>query len=79
MVIRMAEFTNFVEMFAQSIGLKDSWSIERAEFDEETREVHVYVKARKTASYPCPKCGKQCKRYDDEETERVRKLSNRPD
>lgn len=71
MVIRMAEFTNFVDMFAQSIGLKDPWSIERAEFDEETREVHVYVKARKTASYPCPKCGKQCKRYDDEETERV--------
>ena len=67
----MNGFTNFEEMFAQSIGLTDPWRIERAEFDEEKQEVHVYVTARKTAKYPCPKCGKMCERYDEEETERV--------
>ncbi|MBQ9552797.1 MAG: ISL3 family transposase [Clostridia bacterium] len=67
----MNGFTNYEEMFAQSIGLTDPWQIERAEFEEAKREVHVYVKARKTAKYPCPKCGKQCNRYDDEEDERV--------
>ena len=69
--MEMNGFTNYEEMFAQSIGLTDPWAIERADFDEKTREVHVYVKARKTAKYPCPKCGKMCERYDDEETERV--------
>ena len=67
----MIGFTNFEEMFAQSIGMTDPWEIKRAEFDEEKREVHVYVSARKTAKYPCPECGKLCNRYDDEETERV--------
>ena len=34
----MTGFTNFEEMFAQSIGLTDPWKIERAEFDEEFAE-----------------------------------------
>ena len=67
----MIGFTNFEEMFAQSIGLSDPWRIERAEFNEGKREVHIYVSARKTAKYPCPKCGKLCERYDEEEAERV--------
>ena len=67
----MNGFANYEEMFAQSIGLKDPWKIERAEFNEESREVHIYVSCRKTAKYPCPKCGKMCTRYDDEEKERT--------
>lgn len=67
----MNGFANYEEMFAQSIGLKEPWRIERAEFNEEKREVHIYVSCRKTAKYPCPDCGKMCKRYDDEEDERV--------
>lgn len=69
--MKMQGFTNYEEMFAQSIGLKEPWYIQKAEFDEAKREVHIYVGARKTAKYECPKCGKLCKRYDDEETERV--------
>ena len=61
---------NFVEMFERSIGIKEPWQVERAEFDERDRSVHVYVRARKTAKYPCPICGKESKRYDDEEDER---------
>ncbi|MGI6173588.1 MAG: transposase family protein, partial [Christensenellales bacterium] len=58
-------------MFAQSLGLKEPWSIERAEFNGQERAVHIYVSARKTAKYPCPICGAMCRRYDDEEEERV--------
>jgi len=67
----MKEFTNYESMFAQSIGLEEPWHIERAEYSEETREVHIYVSARKTAKYECPECGELCDRYDDEENERV--------
>ena len=67
----MTGFDNYEKMFAQSIGLTEPWRIERAEFNEDKREVHIYVSARKTAKYPCPKCGKMCQRYDDEETERT--------
>ena len=67
----MKEFTNYEEMFAQSIGLKEPWYIEHAEFNEEIREVHIYVSARKTAKYECPECGELCERYDDEEKERI--------
>lgn len=66
----MKEFTNFEEMFAQSIGLEYPWRIDKAEFDDQTRQVHIYVTASKTAQYPCPECGKQHKRYDDE-SERI--------
>lgn len=69
--MEMAGFANYEEMFKQSIGLEDPWQVEKAEYDEERREVHIYVSCRKTAKYPCPKCGKMCKRYDDEEKERV--------
>ena len=67
----MNGFVNYEEMFAQSIGLKDPWYIDRAEFDEKTREVHIYVKAKKTAKYACSECGKMCERYDNEDEERV--------
>ena len=67
----MKDFTNFEEMFAQSIGLEEPWRIERAEFEEDSRQVHIYVSANKSAKYPCPECGELHKRYDDEENERV--------
>jgi len=66
----MSEFKKFEEMFAQSIGVKAPWEIERAEFSEQDRAVHIYVTARKTAKYPCPKCGEMRPRHDNEE-ERV--------
>ena len=66
----MSGFKNFEEMFAQSIGLEDPWQIEKAEFSQEDRAVHIHVEARKTAKYPCPECGEVLPRYDNEQ-ERV--------
>lgn len=68
--MKMQGFENYENMFAQSIGVVEPWKIEQTEFDEEKREVHVTVTARKTAKYPCPKCGELCERYDDEDKER---------
>ena len=53
----MTGFINYEEMFAQSIGLKEPWYVERAEFEEDSKEVHIYVKAKKTSKNPCPECG----------------------
>ena len=66
----MKEFKNFESMFAQSIGLAEPWYIEKAEYHEQERAVHIYVGARKTSQYTCPECGEQMPRYDNEE-ERV--------
>jgi len=66
----MKEFANFEEMFAASIGLEEPWRIERAEFDERERSVRIYVSSSKNAQYPCPKCGLEQRRFDNEE-ERV--------
>ncbi len=71
MVMKMKGFNNYEEMFAESIGLKEPWYIEKAGYDEGSREVHIYVNTRKTSKYPCPECGKLCERYDDEEKERI--------
>ena len=60
----MSEFKKFEEMFAQSIGLEVPWEIEKAEFSEQDRAVHIYVVARKTAKYPCPVRGEMQPRHD---------------
>lgn len=62
---------NFQVMFEQSLGLREPWHVTRAVFEEQERAVHIYISGRKTAEYPCPECGKPCRRYDEEEDERV--------
>ena len=57
-------------MFSQSIGLEAPWRIEKAEFDEQSRAVHIHVTSDKNAKYPCPVCGEIHPRFDNEE-ERV--------
>ena len=62
---------NFIEMFERSIGLGDNWQVTRAEFNERDKAVHIFIQARKTAKYPCPICGKESVRYDEEDKERM--------
>ncbi|NLA41462.1 MAG: ISL3 family transposase [Smithella sp.] len=65
------EIINFAGMFERSINLKDPWHVKRAEFDERDKAVHVYIEGKKTSKYECPTCGKLCKRYDEEDEERM--------
>jgi Transposase and inactivated derivatives len=62
---------NFIKMFEQSIGVEEPWYIDRAGFEEADQAVHIYVRARETAKYACPECGKLCTRYDNEDKERI--------
>ena len=66
----MSEFTNFDELFSQSIGLSEPWYIEKSEFSEKDMAVHIYVAAKKAAKYPCRECGEML-RVKDFEQERV--------
>lgn len=67
----MEHIRNFILMFEQSIGVEEPWKVDRAEFSQDKREVHIYVRARETAQYPCPQCGEISKRYDNEDEERT--------
>lgn len=66
----MEPVVNFVEMFAQSLNLQEPWYLERAEFNEKERAVHLYVGVR-GHKFQCPKCGKASPFYDLEEDERL--------
>jgi len=69
--MQVKQVENFIKMFEQSIGVEEPWHIDRAGFEEGKQEVHIYVRARETAKYPCPECGKLCARYDNEDKERT--------
>jgi transposase len=69
--MQVKQVENFIKMFEQSIGVEEPWHIDRAGYEEEKGEVHIYVRARETAKYACPECGELCSRYDNEDTERV--------
>ena len=45
-------------MFEQSKGVEEPWYIDRAGFEETDQAVHIYVRAKETAKYACPECGK---------------------
>lgn len=69
--MKVKQVENFIKMFEQSIGVEEPWYIDRAGFEEADRAVHIYVRARETAKYACPECGKLCVRYDNEDKERT--------
>ena len=56
--MKMTGFTNYEEMFSQSIGLKEPWKVDKTEFDEKRKEVHIYVSCRKTANISVPEMRK---------------------
>ena len=67
----MEPIRNFITMFSQSIGVEEPWYIDRAEFSQQDKAVHIYVRARETARYACPICGEMSERYDNEDKERT--------
>lgn len=46
----MTGFINYEEMFAQSIGLSEPWYVERAEFEEDSKESRSFQKKRNAAN-----------------------------
>lgn len=62
---------NFTEMIANSLGLREPWYVEGAEFSPEKQEVHIYVNVRPEATFACPSCGSATVRNGYEPTARV--------
>lgn len=62
---------NFVEMIAGSLNLKEPWYVAGAEFNPETKQVHIYVAVRENAEFVCPNCGGATIRNGYEPAERV--------
>lgn len=58
-------------MMSGSLGIKEPWYIEGAEFREEEPAVHIHVGIRVGAAIACPKCGGVTKRYGYEPKERI--------
>ena len=58
-------------MIAGSLDLQEPWYVEGARFDEDKRELHIFVGVRKDAEIRCPKCGAKTSRYGYEPVERV--------
>ncbi len=46
----MTGFINYEEMFAQSIGLSEPCYVERAEFEEDSKESRSFQKKRNAAN-----------------------------
>lgn len=62
---------SFGAMLAGSLGIKEPWYIEKADFNAEEMIVRIYIGIRKTAALVCPVCGGVTKRYGYEKNERV--------
>lgn len=62
---------DFEKMIAGSLQLQEPWFVSGVEFNEEEPAVHIHVDVRQKASFVCPICGGETKRYGYEEKERM--------
>lgn len=64
-------FAGFKDAIGQSLQLEEPWYIESVKFDNEEKQVHIYVGIRKDAVIACPHCGAATQRNGYENQERV--------
>ena len=51
-------------LFEQALRLERPWYVEKTEFDDEARQLDVYLNFRAGGTFPCGSCGEVCKGYD---------------
>ncbi|MDE2873353.1 MAG: transposase family protein [Gemmatimonadota bacterium] len=51
-------------LFEQALGLERSWYVEKTEFDDEERQLYLYLNFQAGGTFPCGSCGRDCKAYD---------------
>ncbi len=52
------------QLYAEILGLKAPWFVERVELKLAEGEVQVHLDHDDVRSWPCPECGKSCRPYD---------------
>lgn len=62
------------ELYAQILGIRTPWQVERVELKLAEGEVHVHLKHDAGLSWPCPECGEACALYDHQPERRWRHL-----
>jgi transposase len=62
------------DLYAQILGVKEPWRVERVELKLSEAEVHVHLAHDEGLSWPCPDCGKACALYDHQPERRWRHL-----
>lgn len=52
------------ELYAQILGIREPWRVERVELKPTDGEVHIHLVHLPESEWPCPECGKPCSLYD---------------
>ncbi|MCD7747559.1 MAG: transposase family protein [Firmicutes bacterium] len=67
----MNDEKNMMDTISSSLSLGDGWRVENVTFDEKSGEFHIFVVPASHEKFTCPVCGRICRSYDREESERV--------
>jgi transposase len=62
------------ELYAQILGIRTPWQVERVELKLAAGEVHVHLGHGTELLWPCPECGASCALYDHQPERRWRHL-----
>jgi transposase len=62
------------ELYAQILGIRTPWQVERVDLKLSEGEVHVHLAHEPGLLWPCPECGEPCPLYDHQPERRWRHL-----
>jgi transposase len=54
-------------LFSTALGLRAPWHVSDVRFDEEAKELHIYLDFARGSVFPCPGCDAPVKAYDTKE------------
>lgn len=62
-------------LFTAALGLTTPWQVVKVHFDNEAKELHLFVDFAKASRFHCPECQALCPVYDSEEDRAWRHLN----
>ena len=62
------------DLYAQILGIRDPWMVDRVELKLKEGEVHVWLMHDTSERWPCAECGNACSLYDHQAERRWRHL-----
>ena len=62
------------ELYAQILGIRSPWRVDRVELKLAEREVHIHLAHEAAWQWTCPECGRPCPLYDHQPERRWRHL-----
>jgi transposase len=62
------------QLYAEILGIRAPWFVDRVELKLGDGEVHVHLEHHEGEQWPCPECGKACRQYDHQPERQWRHL-----